>query len=467
MLLVDTDGQRRVVTACCAASAQMGITPGMPVAQARAVLPAERVRLEQARPQADATRLRALAVWARRFSPLVQPDEPDGLWLDITGCAHLFGGEDGMARAVAMGLDRLGFACRIAIADTHGCAWGIARFADAHATIVPPGEQRTALAPLPISALGVDARTVAALAELGIDRVEHLLDIPRKVLPARFGRELLLTLDSALGQAIEPISPVRPVAPCRSERAFDGYTTDMETIGLAVRGLLEDLGEQLVARGRGARRVVIELGRYELDSLPISVSLSVPSRDAKHLWTLVRPRLERSHLGFGVERITITATHDALIVPRQQHWHDNHIEQANPAELIDVLAGRLGERAVRGAQLAQSHLPERAFIWMSPMAKRRDDDTRPPGPRPPTLLEPPLPTNAIALTPDGPVHRIHWRGQDLNVLACVGPERIAGEWWRGPGSTRDYFRVRCEGGVCLWVARARETGRWYIHGVWA
>lgn len=468
MLIAENIGQRRVVVARCERSREAGVHPGLPVAQARAVLPTGTVRLEEATPRSDAVRLRALAVWARRFSPLVQVDGINGLWLDITGCAHLFGGEEGMCNAVHEGLARLGITVHLGIADTHGCARAVARFGQTEIAIVPPDGQREAMAPLPVEALGLDARTNRALDELAIDRVGHLLDVPRGVLPARFGRELLLALDRALGHAMEPLDPVRPIAPCRAERTFDGYTTNLEGIELAVREVLGDTCSQLEERGRGARRLVVELGRYELDPLRLAVAMSVPSRDPKHLWTLVRPRLERAHLGFGVERVTVTATRDAHMPGAQiEQWQDSaRSSMAEAGELVDVLSGRLGMNAVRGAVLTQSHLPERAFDWTAPMEVPRDD-ARPSGTRPTALFEPPMETSAVALTPDGPVHRIRWQGEDRVVVSCVGPERIGHEWWRGRGSTRDYFRVRCEDGACLWVARARETGRWYVHGVWA
>ncbi|MGD1915212.1 MAG: DNA polymerase Y family protein [Phycisphaerales bacterium] len=478
VLIVRAEGQRRVVAACCDRAADAGVVPGLPVAQARSVLPAGSVRVVEHTPERDVARLRARAVWARRFSPLVQTDGVDGLWLDITGCAHLFGGERGMCEMVVDGLQKLGVRSRVAIADTHGCAWAIARYATPRSSedgssIVLPGEQRGAMAPLPIAALNIDDAPVSALADLAIDRVGQLLEIPRRVLPSRFGNALLLALDCALGHAMEPLTPIRPVAPCRSESVFDGYTTNVEAIELAVRELLDDVCDQLAGRGRGARRLVLELGRYELDALAIHVTTSVPTRDAKHLWALVRPKLERAHLGFGVERVTATVSRDALIVPSQiVRWGggddaDGSAGEAEAAELVDVLAGRLGKGAVRGAVLKESHLPERAFEWVSPAAQRSGADIRPPGERPTTLLDPPMPTTAIALTPDGPVHRIRWQNEDRMVVACVGPARIGGEWWRGHGTTRDYFRVRCEDGVCLWVARARESGRWYVHGVWA
>lgn len=468
VLVAHTAGQRRVVAACCQRSRDAGVHPGLPVAQARAVLPAGTVRLEEATPAADAARLRALAVWARRFSPLVQVDGADGLWLDITGCAHLFGGEEGMCKAVRHGLAKLGISTRVAIADTHGCAWAVARFGDMDIAIVPVGGQRKAMSPLPIAALGLHAKTNRALEELAIDRVGHLLDIPRGVLPARFGKELLLALDCTLGHAMEPLDPVRPVAPCRAERAFDGYTTNVEPIELAIRELLGEACGQLEERGRGARRLVVELGRYELEPVRLVIALSVPSRDPKHLWTLVRPRLERAHLGFGVDRVAVTTTRDAPMPGAQaEQWEDRaRSSKAAAGELVDVLAGRLGANAVRGAVLTQSHLPERAFDWTAPLAAQAHD-VRPPGTRPTLLFEPPMETTAVALTPDGPVHRIRWQGEDRVVVSCVGPERLGHEWWRGRGSTRDYFRVRCEDGTCLWVARARETGRWYVHGVWA
>jgi protein ImuB len=468
VLVAQTVGQRRVVAACCERSRDAGVHLGLPVAQARAVLPAGTVRLEEATPGSDASRLRALAVWARRFSPLVQVDGTDGLWLDITGCAHLFGDEASMCRAVREELAKLGISTRLAIADTHGCAWALARFGEAEITIVPPGGQRQAMAPLPVEALGVDSKTIRALDELAIDRVAHLLDIPRGVLPARFGRDLLLALDRALGHAMEPLDPVRPITPCKAERIFDGYTTNLEAIELAVREVLGEACAQLESRGRGARQLVVELGRYELESLRLAVATSVPSRDPKHLWTLVRPRLERAHLGFGVERVAVTATRDALMPGSQaEQWEDRRrSSMAAAGELVDVLTGRLGVNAVRGAVLTQSHLPERAFDWTAPLAAPVHD-VRPPGTRPTSLFEPPMETTAMALTPDGPVHRIRWQGEDRVVVSCVGPERLGHEWWRGRGSTRDYFRVRCEDGACLWVARARETGRWYVHGVWA
>ncbi|MEQ8844945.1 MAG: DNA polymerase Y family protein [Phycisphaerales bacterium] len=469
VLVVGERGPRRLVVCCCERASDAGVEVGMPAAQARAVLPAGTTRLVPEAPERVAQRLRALAVWARRFSPLVQTDGDDGLWLDITGCAHLFGGEDAMATLVIEGLAALGISARAAIADTRGCAWALARFGNSPTRVVPPGEQRDALAPLPVAALGLDTKLQTALSELAIDRIEHLLDIPRKVLPSRFGASVLLALDSAMGHAMEVLDPVRPVAPCRAERMFDGYTTSTEAIELATRELLDGLATQLLERGRGARRVVLELVRYELASLRLSISLAAPSNDPKHLWTLLRPKLERAHLGFGVEGIRVTAPRDALLGHEQaQHWRAGQAADDKRARLlIDVLSSRLGETNVRGAVPSESHLPERAFVWTRPMHPKPQRQHATSVTRPTVLLEPPVPTTAIALTPDGPVHRIRWKGQDLAVVACRGPERIAGEWWRGPGSTRDYFRVRCEGGVCLWVARSRENGSWYVHGWWA
>ncbi|MEM7622229.1 MAG: DNA polymerase Y family protein [Planctomycetota bacterium] len=473
LFMVTQERQRQVVAACCERAAEAGVRVGMPLAQARALFAKPGVRIETHDSSADAAALYRFAVWAQRFSPVVAVDEPDGLLLDVTGCAPVWGGEERLLRAAAGALGRLGFAARVAIAPTFGCAWALSRCGSERACVVSPDGVRDALAPLPIVALRVDGAVAVQLGEVGIERVGDLLELPRSTLPARFGPELLLRLDQALGQAIETIEPVRPVPPPVVERVFDGPTDRVEAIELTVRELLDEVAGELERRSCGARRVDVELGRSDLGPERLTVTLGRPSRDAKHLWQLLRPKLERAHLGFGVEAVRVCAA----VVGKTRH------EQAECAgvsgdvsaaeierscgELLDTLRNRLGEGRVLRASLRESRLPERAFEMRDASDTESVAADGLVSDRPSALFDRPSPAEVIALTPDGPVHRLTWRGEEHEVTACVGPERVGSEWWRTADRTRDYFAVRDERGRWLWLGRGVESGRWFVHGVWA
>jgi len=483
ILIVKAVRQRQVVVQCCERALRAGVRRGMPVAQARALFDAADVRIEEHRPERDRAALRSLAVWSQRLSPLVSVDEAaaeldelreaDGLMLDVTGCERVFGGEEALIRKAREGLGRFGVRARIAIAPTFGCAWAAARFVGgSDELIVPPGGVRAALAQLPVSALRIPAKTVDELGVIGIEQIEHLLELPRSTLPARFGGELLLRLDQALGQAIETIEPVRPQPPPRAERVFDGPTDRVEAIELTVRELIEEIALALAERESGARMLEIELMRSDLPPVLLSVTLGRPSRDARHLWTLIRPKLEGAHLGFGVEGIGVRVS----VVGRLRHeqgeqWGSGGVSGAEAeraaSELLDALSNRVGAGRVLHVVPCESHLPERAFE-MREVGEGRSyvQGAVVPGDRPTVLFDYPIPAEVIALTPDGPVHHVRWRDGNEPAIACFGPERISGEWWRGPDATRDCFRVQCASGRWLWVVRGLETGRWFVHGVW-
>ncbi|USN98794.1 MAG: DNA polymerase Y family protein [Phycisphaeraceae bacterium] len=474
MLLVTHERQRQIVARCCERAASAGVRPGMPAAQARALFVVGAVRIEPYDPETGRRALRRLAVWGERFSPVVALDEPDGLLLDVTGCERVWAGEQRLLHAATRGLAALGFVARASIAPTFAGAWGVARFGPKDTRLIPQGGERDAIAPLPIAALQVDPETVAQLAEIGIERVGDLLALPRSTMPPRFGPDLLLRLDRALGQAIEIIEPVRPTPPPEAQRVFEGPTSRTDAIGLAVRELIDEIAGALAARSCGARRLEVELARSDLEPHRLAITLARPSRDGKHLWALVRPGLERAHLGFGVEGVRVRAPAVGRIRHEQAECLDAYagpppaeIERSS-AELLDTLGNRLGLDRVLHASPRASHLPERAFQMRRASDPRSAHEETVPKDRPTVLFDRPAPIDVLALTPDGPVHRVSWRGETREITACLGPERIAGEWWGpSPGGTREYFAVRTDRGEWLWLARSIESRRWFVHGVWA
>lgn len=470
MLLIGVEHQRQVVACACPVARRARVRTGMTLAHARALLPPEGVLVEPFTPQRDEAMLRRLARWALRFTPIASADPPDGLLLDITGCAHLHGGEAPMAQAVLLAIRELGFNARAAVASTPGCAWAVARYGDSDLSVVPPGAERAALAPLPCSALRIGEETQIALAEIGIDRIGQLLDLPRASLPARFGPELLLRLDQALGQAMELLDPVRPCVPLAVERVFNGPATQPEAVWGAARELVDELCRGLQERESGATRLTLRLARADAGPVDLHASLSRPSRDPRHLWSLLWPQLERANLGYGVDALILTAAAAARLPHEQvERWRPAEREHAAAwGRFIDTLIARLGPDRVGRPEPRGSHIPERAQTLASILETPKDAGAAvAAADRPSLLLDRPEEIQAVALFPDGAPSWIRSRAGESRILAGIGPERIGPEWWRAREPARDYFKIQDEQGRWLWVYRELQSGRWFLHGVWA
>lgn len=471
----------------------------MDLAHARSLLPTgTNVHLEAHRIDRELQALHALACWALRYSPLAAPDPPDGLWLDITGTQRVHRSESRLIRSASAAAARLGFANRVATASTIGCAWAAARFGPRDLARVPDGCERQALADLPTAALRLENETIFGLEEIGITSVRHVLDLPRSSLASRFGAEVIDRIDQALGQMFEQIDPVRPQPPPRVELLFDGPTDQWESIQAAARQTLEQLIVQLAQRERGVRHLDVELLRPLAEPERLMIDLSRASRSIKHLWSLLHSRLERVDLTAGVEGVILTASRTARL-RHEQACSESLGGRSDSAssrawgELVDTLVQRLGADRVLRVEPIESHLPESCFRQtsvMEPSSKTIASVTS--ADRPTLLLRAPEPVEVTALTPDGPVITIRWRGQWRQVIACVGPERLGPEWWhwrtaQAEASTnaqrrriaqllaecreappdRDYFALQTETGRWMWVCRQVGTGRWFVHGQWS
>ncbi len=359
-------------------------------------------------PQRDAIALRALAEWATRFAPTVSPDAEmaalvpgsgshslgpgpsslgpafllhTGLILDVTGCTRLYGSESKLMQQLTAAVTRLGFRCRAAIAPTIGGAWALSRFGPQPAMIVQDDDLLAALAPLPVRALRVDENVLDALAEVAVDRIEHLLALPREMLPSRFGDDLLLRLDQALGQAMETIDPVRPAPPPSVEVLFAGPATQVEAIQQAARKLVEELVTELRHRESGARQLDLTLFRADAEPVQLNAAFGRPSRDVRHLWSLLSPQLEKANLGHGVDRMTLCASRLGRLRHEQaERWRDNDAATATQLEqelgqLVDVLTNRLGPAGVLEVEAVATHQPTRAFRLREQGAGDRRQET--------------------------------------------------------------------------------------------
>jgi protein ImuB len=476
----------QVVAHCCEQAKAAGVQHGMIIAHARALLDRE-CRVEPSTSERQAHSLHRLAQWASRYSPLVAPDPPDGLLIDITGCQRVFGGEERLLQIVINDMNRLGFHARAACASTIGCAWAMARFSG-DLSCVDAGAERQALAPLPVAALRIDQPIIDALHEVEITLIGHLIDLPRSQLASRFGAQLLLRLDQALGRAgvMETIQPVRPQPPPTVERLFDGPTTQLEGIHIAVQELLEELAGALQRQERGIRRVDLHMLRVDATPIHIAISLSRPNRNPRHLWSLLRPHVDQANVGFGVERITLIATRMGTLAHEQVRL-DN--QRAGPSvfagtseglsshagELIDAIAARFGPDHILRAVPNESHLPEAAFEFHSAMRQLSRHALRAAiaSAQRPTVLLPQPALIEMELANHQPA-RILIQNIHHSIITCIGPERIALAWWRSSNVhpllaplQRDYYAIHTDAGRCFWVYRDGQTGQWFLHGWWA
>jgi protein ImuB len=510
------------------AAARLGLRAGMALADAKAMYPA--LTVMNADPQADRILLAAIADWCDRYTPLIGLDPPDGLTLDITGCAHLFGGEAAFGGDIVQRLGRQGFAAHIAIADTVGCAWAVARHFNPPLQgggnhIIPPGRSRDALLPLRLAALRIAPDIAAALSQAGLKHIADVIDRPRAPLAARFGEEFIRRIDQALGREDEPITPRLPVPPYVAERRFaDPILLEADVLGTTEQ-LAHELARMLERRGEGARRLQIALFRTDGEVYRSEVGTGAPLRDPGRIRALFSERLaavgEACDPGFGFDVVRLAALTTERCDPVQTGLAaPDH--GAELAHLVDRLGARFGLRRVTRPVPQDSHIPEFAVAAVAlghahistgfrvrtphhdvvpakagthtlcPLnglrrmgpgstAARMEDENRFHQdslclPRPLRLFGRPEPIEAIAEVPDGPPVRFRWRRVLHQVAHAEGPERIAMEWWRdqkGRALTRDYFRVESREGVRVWVYREGLYGRelneprWFLHGLFA
>ena len=511
-----------MLSAVGAEARKLGLHRGQSHADACAIVP--HLQTAPAEPEADAAALRRLALWAERYSPTVAVDELqpglEGLMLDMTGGAHLFGGEGALLQELERRLAKAGILARAAMADAPGAAWALARFGQDR--LAPEGRTREALKGLPVEALRLSQTAVRLLHRFGLKHIGDLYALPRSGLARRFrgeeGMELVRRLDQALGLEAEPFEPVRPEPLYRVWRAFAEPILDAEGVAWALPALIDALAGQLERGGKGARRLVLTAFRVDGRTTSIEAGLSTPVATPAHLLRLLKERgLERLDLGFGADALMVSAHKSEAAKSRQGDLETRQERGGGEAlaALIDRLGARLGEAAVARPMLRDSHLPERGEAWAPAGAEAvAGDVTGQDQPRPLFLLEPPEPIQTLAGMPDSPPAQFSWRRVTRKVARAEGPERLSPEWWRAPafdlapqaeaetpqseaakaeararmllqrsqaretedaGRTRDYYRVEDEDGRRYWLFREGLYDRtapdrrptWWMHGVFA
>ncbi|WP_233384313.1 DUF6504 family protein [Methylobacterium sp. C25] len=467
------EGASRMVAAVCRAAGVAGLRRGMTVTHAQALVPD--LVVVEARTEEDEIALARLALWCLWCGPLVASDPPNGIWIDIAGASHLFGGEAALLKRLAARLRGGGCAVRLAVADTPGAAWAVARFAPRGSVpIVPPGGMTTVLAGLPVEALRLAPDAAAGLRELGLERVAQIAAVPRGPLAARMGHDVLRRLDEALGHLHEPIAWMAHPDAVVVRRAFVEPISATATLERVTDDLVEALIPELVRRGLGVRRLDLAFSRIDGGVRAVCIGTAAATREPRHLSRLLKARLTAIDPGYGIEVAMLTAAEvEPLAAVQAEGLPGSGGPGAEPdlSVLVDRLESQMGSGRLYRAMPVQSRMPERSIRRVAALASI-DAPSWPVGlDRPALLIDPPEPIAAIAMMPDAPPAAFTWRGRRYRVTRADGPERIRGEWWRSDcetASLRDYYRVEVEDGGRYWLFRdapMEAAPHWWLHGV--
>jgi len=467
-VLAAPDGGRMTIKASNTSAKASGILPGMAVADARALMPS--IAVFNHRPGWDKKLLTNLAEWCQRYTPLAAIDPPDGLFLDITGCAHLWGGEEPYLNHIVNTIQSKGYNLRAAIADTMGAAWAVARYGR-HSMVILPDAQRQALLPLPPASLRLEQETLVRMERLGFWQVGQFIDLPPSLLRKRFGDILLLRLGQALGTEHEPMEPVKPRQPYREQLPCLEPICTAPGIAIALKRLLETLCQRLTKEGRGLRTCVLKAFRVDGKVEQVEIGTGRASRNPGHLFRLFEPKLPSIEPAWGIELFELEAPWvEKLRDAQESLWHSPGDATAI-AELLDRLAGRTGRENIRRYLPQEHHWPERSIKAVSSLEEQPKTAWPTDKNRPLCLLPKPEPIEVMTPLPDYPPLHFRYQGKIFPIASADGPERIEQEWWISAGPPRDYYCVEDEKGARYWLFRLDlyEKGKpkWFLHGFFA
>jgi len=460
-----------VITVCSAKAERLGLRIGQPLAEAKALLP--KAVFLPADVNADRTALCQLALDCQCFSPLVGLEEsahPESLLCEVTGCTHLWNGEEPFLQAARSYWCGRGYQIQLALAGTLGAAWALAHAATI--SLVPAGNEEEALSDLPLAALRLPSAALERLEALGLTTIGEVLRLPRETLASRFGVILPQRLDQAIGLLPETFVCERLRDPLSVVREWEVPIDDRFAVDLVCRQMLRELLSMAERHGMGLQELEAEI-QTETGPVKIEVRLVEPTRDDRHLAQLAELQLERRTWTGGVLAVRWAALRLGQLEQAQGSWFGDDAEMRTSRafnRLIDRLSSRLEARAVLRAEVLPDSQPEhvvRLVPWTNDRPLKTDRFTLPAEQsrgRPFRLLGIPQPIDVSSIVPDGPPIRMVWQRQECLVVRSWGPERIATGWWRAQDIERDYYRAEWEDGTQVWVYRDQRSGRWFLHG---
>ncbi len=462
---------RILITAANQVAETEGIYVGMPVADAKAIVP--HLQVFEDKPGRNSKLIKALGEWCIRYSPIVATDHANGLILDATGCTHLLGTEDDYLIVIANRLYNKGYSVNAAMANTIGAAWAVCHYGH-NGAIINPGEQAKALMCLPPSALRLGADNITRLQKLGLSTIGSFIKMPRSVLRRRFGEDLLLRLGQALGIEDEVIQPLQIIQPYEERLPCLEPVRTATAIEIAIQRLLEQLCKRLAAEGKGLRTAVLKCYRIDGKTVQVNIGTNKPANQAAHLFKLFQLKIADIAPALGIELFTLEAANvEDVEIAQESLWGiTTGLEDPNVAELLDRIAGKAGKDTIKRYLPQEHYWPERSVKSTETITDKPVTTWQVYKPRPTHLLAYPERIEVTAPIPDYPPMLFRYKDKIHHIKKSDGPERIEREWWIDKGEHRDYYVVEDEAGCRYWLFRsghydAGNSQQWFLHGFFA
>ena len=461
---------RMIITAANAKAEVEGISRGMVLADARAIVPD--LQVVDDIPDLPEKLLTRLAEWSIRFSPLVAIDPPEGLMIDATGCSHLWGGDSDYLTDIERKLRQKGYSVRTAIADTPGVAWAVARYGK-HPLVIAPNCHVEALLPLPPESLRLEQEAADRLHKLGLHQIQQFIYMPRPTLRRRFGSHFMMRLKMAIGEEIEAIEPVLPPEPYQERLPCMEPIITAAGIEIALRQLLETLCRRLQQEQKGLRAAIFKCYRVDGKIESIDIGTHRFSHSAMHLFKLFEIKLPTIEPALGIELFVLEAVKVEDQSPEQgKMWEaGGGLEDMRLSELVDRLAARIGQETIHRYVPDEHYWPEHSFKASPTLHEQLETSWPRDRQRPINLLSHPVRIEVTAPIPDYPPMLFRHKGILHMILKADGPERIEQEWWLHQGQHRDYYRVEDEDGNRYWLFRSGhyddKNFQWFLHGFFA
>jgi protein ImuB len=473
VVVADGEGTRARIVYVSTAAACFGVRAGLSVAQARAVYADVVARSVSADVQRSAQA--ALCDAAESFSPRVE-DAGDGVvYLDLDGLGSLFETESKLAHALAQCAVQLGLEAQVGVAGSKVAAHLAARDGGGVA-VIPPGEEWSFLAPVPVALLEPGPRLAETLQLWGIRTIGDLAALPATAVGTRLGAEGVRLVARARGEDEYALQP--RVMPLQFEESIDlDYGIEaIEPFLFVLRPLLERLVARLEMRGLvcGDLRLSMRLATRGRDERTVVVS--APSNDVKSLLTLVRLHLENHQPGAAVESLRIAAVAERLRAAQLDLYRPSGPQPAKLAVTLARLTAICGTDRVGAPQVADDYRPEAYGL-----GEFKEQGVRVLGCYGVRGAKGPLTPNTISplslrtLRPPQAVEVLcqrdrpdFVRGEAMagRVIHLAGPWRIHGRWWSEDRYARDYYDAQLgDGGVYRLFCDLRR-GEWFVDGIY-
>jgi protein ImuB len=462
--VVDLAQDGKLICACDETATAAGITAGMALNSALALLPAlQTVPRDPARERAL---LDAVADLGLGFTPRVSLEPPDAVLLEVRGSLKLFGGVRALCEQVRARLQAAGVTACLALTPTPLASLWFARAGrEVALRRVDPLAGRLASLPLPVTRW--PARSIELLVTMGARNLGDCQRLPRDGFARRFEPRLLAMLDRAAGRMPDPRLAFRARERFVARRDLEPELADTQRLEQASLPLLEELCAFLRQRGRGVQAMEWRFAHRQAPVTRLRLRFAGPVGDIKRIAHLFHERLARLELAEPVRALRL-ASGPLVELPeaaRELFVTDRRDSGTAVPQLVERLRARLGVAAVHGLCLVPEHRPESAW--------RVDDHWAPRAAGRPAVADAAGFTalRPLWLLPEpqalGGRAQPHYQG----VLELEeGPECIESGWWDGRDIARDYYVARNRAGVRLWIFRerprkGRAAGGWFLHGI--